>query len=319
MNYLNKPICATAFGNTGYGSCFLEPDKFIGAIQVTADFAIRQEDVADLMEFLQGKIHAAIGSRVFPYPKFINVTDNTEDITISTTDYGDKIYVKDGFYDWTFRYLAGGVQLHQELSKNQGANKYFLYFDKNNVLYGYTTTVNGEKVLKGIPTDQFRALPWRLNTGAEAALYQLRFITDPIYLNQGNLGFLKADFNLLDIHGLQDVELSLVDLAGSVATVLAKTKISDVNMYDAFSTNLTQSAAWTAKDEDGNTITISNIAPVANADGDQGGFAVTFGAGFATADKAYLKWVAPSTLRNAPINIEGYETPAALEVEAPGS
>jgi len=319
MNKINAPLCASDYGNSGVGSCFIDIDKLLMAVEVTESFVIREQDVPDLLEFLHSKIHAAIGTRIFPYPKLITLTDNTEDSTINTTEYGVKIFVKDGFYDWTFRYRKGGVQLHQEIAKNAGEGKYFIYFDKDTML-AYNAKVNGQKVLKGIPVDQFLVPPWRLNSGSEAALFNLRFIIDPLYLNRGNLGFLKVDFNPLDLAGLQDVELELANLAANVATVVVKTKIGGENLYNTFKTNLLQTAAWTAVNEDGNTVAIQTIADVPNTGGGEGGFAFTFNLGsFNSADKVYLKMIAPSVLRMAPIEIEGFENREALEIEAPAS
>jgi hypothetical protein len=303
MATLNKPLCATNYGNTGVGECFIDLDKIIGAIQVPPNFQIAQSDVAGLLAFFETKIHAAIGTRVFPYPKLTNITDNTEDITINTTDYGDKIYVKDGFYDWTFRYLNGGVQLHQELAKNSGANKHFLFFDKNSVLIGYKSGV----YLKGIPVDQFRVLPWRPNTGAESALFNMRFIIDPIYLNGGNLGFLKVDFNLLDLVGLQDVELTIIDQAANVATVKVRSKISDVDLYATYKTNLLETTAWRFFKSDGSASSITNVADNAADEAfDVTGNYADWAAEFDGAEMT-IKLAIPSVLKAAPIEMEGFE------------
>jgi hypothetical protein len=303
MATLNKPLCATNYGNTGVGECFVDLDKIIGAIQVPPNFQIAQSDVAGLLAFFETKIHAAIGTRVFPYPKLTNITDNTEDITINTTDYGDKIYVKDGFYDWTFRYLNGGVQLHQELAKNSGANKHFLFFDKNSVLIGYKSGV----YLKGIPVDQFRVLPWRPNTGAESALFNMRFIIDPIYLNGGNLGFLKVDFNLLDLTGLQDVELTIIDQAANVATIKVRSKISDVDLYSTYKTNLLETTAWRLFKSDGSASSITNVADNAADEAfDITGNYADWAAEFDGAEMT-IKLAIPSVLKAAPIEMEGFE------------
>lgn len=304
MATLNKPLCATNYGNTGVGTCFLEPGKFIGSIQVTSDFKIAQSDVPDLLAFLNTKIHAAIGTRIFPGPKLINLTDNTEDSTINTTDYGVKIFVKDGFYDWTFRYKKGGVMLHQELAKNSGENKYFLFFDDNNILYGY----NSGGFLKGIPVDQYLLPPWRLNTGSESALYNQRFIIDPIYLNKGNLGFLQIeDFNLIDLAGLQDVELTVIDVNANVATVKVRSKISDVDMYGTYKTNLLETTAWRLFKSSG---AASSIVAVADNAADEA-FDVTanyvdWAAEFDGAEML-IKLATPSVLKATPILMEGFE------------
>lgn len=308
-NKINKPLCATSYGNTGFGDCFLEPSKIVGAFQVPSNFEITESDLADLQEFLNIKLHAAIGSRIFPYHNFISVTPNTEDVSITTTDYGAKYITRDGFYDWSFRYLKGGVQLHQEIAKNAGSNKYFLFYDDNGVLYGYTT---GGK-LKGIPVDIFYVKPWDLPTGADQANYLLRFIVNPIYLNKGNLGFLKIggnddfNFNLFDILGLQDVILTIIDQTGNVATVQARTKISDVNLYDAYKTNLLQTTAWRAFKSDG---TLSSVTTVADNASDEG-FDVTVNAlnyqqEFDGAEMK-IQLAIPSVLKAPPISMEGYE------------
>lgn len=304
MADLNKPICATEYGNTGLGDCYIELDKIVGAIQVPSNFQISQSDVSGLLDFLETKTYAAIGTRIFPYPKLINITDNSEDITINTTEYGDKIFVKDGFYDWTFRYLKGGVQLHQELAKNQGSGKYFLFFDKNNVLIGYKSG----SVLKGVPVDQFRVLPWRPNTGAESALFNLRFIIDPIYLNQGNLGFLKVtDFNLLDVVGLQEVELTIIDQAANVATVKVTSKIGGVDLYGAYKTNLLQITAWKGFKSDGSASSISSVSD--NVADEAFDVALNAGDVINELDGARMKiqLAAAHILNAAPILISGFD------------
>jgi hypothetical protein len=312
-NKINKPICVTAYGNTGFDDCFLEPGKIAGAIQVTRSFEIAEGDIEGLQAFLETKLHAAIGERIFPYHDFNDVTDNTEEPTINTTGYGAKIYVRDGFYDFTFRFILGGVQAHQEYAKNAGSNKYFLFYDDNGILYGYKS---GGK-LKGIPVDQFIVPNWRLPTGAEGAVYNLRFIINPKYMNKGNLGFLKVeDFNLFDLQGLQDVTLTLINIASNVATVGAVSTISNVELHDAYASNLADPDAWTATDENGDNVAITSVTDNAAADG----WDVTFNsAAFNAADKVYLKLAAPATLTAAPISVTGFDTSQPLTIEAPAS
>src|ERR1044072_938297 len=313
---MNEPVFAIEYGNTGFGDCFLDPKKIAGAIQVTAEFVIGPAQLADLRAFLEEKILADVGQRIFVYHKFVGITDSTEDIQIETTDYGNKIPTRDGDYDLTFRFTEGGVTTFQEMQKNRGAGKYFIFYDQDNNLFGYKT----KEGMRGIPT-LFIAQPWRFATGSTSAQYLLRFIFAPVYINYGNLAYLKAtDFNFFDIKGLQDVTLTLVNLAGNVATVIAKTTVSATNMYLAYNTNLQQTAAWTAKDEDGNDIAVSGVTAVANAQGDQGGFQVTFGTvPFNAADKVFLRWAVPRILSATPILVNGFDVSQPLEIEAPGS
>jgi hypothetical protein len=313
---LNQPVCAVEYGNTGYGECFLDPKKIVGAFQVTADFVIGPAQLADLQGYLEEKVLADIGLRIFPYHKFVGITDNTEDIQIETTDYGNKIPTRDGDYDLTFRFTEGGVTTYQEMQKNRGAGKYFIFYDQDNNLFGYKT----KEGLRGIPT-LFITQPWRFATGSTSAQYLLRFIFAPVYINYGNLAYLKAtDFNFFDIRGLQDVTLELVNLASNVATVIARTTVSAANMYLAYSTNLQETGAWSAKDEEGNDVAITGVTAVANAQGDQGGFAVTFSTvPFNAADKVYLRWAVPRIMSATPILVSGFDVSVPLEIEAPAS
>jgi hypothetical protein len=313
MGQINKPLCATEYGNTGFGDCFLEPSKIVGALQVPSNFEISESDLPDLQVFLETKVHAAIGTRIFPYHNFISVTDNTEDVTINTTDYGSKIFIRDGFYDLSFRYLKGGVQAHQEFAKNEGTGKYFLFYDDNNVLYGYKSGL----VLKGIPCELFKVLPWRFPTGAEAAQYIMRFILNPVYMNKGNLGFVKVtDFNVFDVLGLQDVALELYNLTSNVAKVKATSRVSAVDLYDTYSTNLASVNAWVATNNFGNPVTISTVT----AEPATKSWVITFLAGnFNASDKVYLKLAPAATLKEAPILVEGFDTSQSLTIEGPAS
>lgn len=314
---INNPLCATAFGNTGFGDCYLEPGKFAGAFQVPSGFQIAESDVAGLQAFLQTKIKAAIGTRIFPYHNFISLTDQSEAVNITTTDYGAKYINRDGFYDFTYRYLKGGVQLHQEIAKNAGSNKYFIFYDDNGVLYGYTTG----GVLKGIPVDIFYVEPWKLPTGADQAQYLLRFIINPKYLNKGNLGFLKVTaFNLFDILGLQDVELQLISSAANVSIVKAFSKISKVDLYDAYSTNLATASAWTARDR----TNLANLAiTTVTVNSTYNGWNFTFNSAawnlLAVTNAVLLKGTAASVWDATPILVSGFEAKDELTIEIPGS
>lgn len=307
MATINKPLCATSYGNTGFGDCFLEPSKIVGAIQVPSNFEISESDLDDLQEFFNTRVHAAIGARIFPYHNFISVTDNTEDVSITTTDYGAKYITRDGFYDFTFRYLKGGVQLHQEIGKNAGSNKYFLFYDDNGVLYGYTS---GGK-LKGIPVDIFYVNPWRLPTGADGAQYLLRFIINPIYMNKGNLGFIKVadalNFNLFDIVGLQEVTLTVIDQVNNVATVKVTTKISDVDLYGSHKANLLQTTAWRLFKSDG---TASTVVSVADNPSDEA-FDVTLNPAAVQQEtdgaEMTIQLAIASVLKAPPISMEGFD------------
>lgn len=314
-NKINKPLCATEFGNTGFGDCFLEPAKFAGAIQVPSNFAVTEADVATLQDFLTNKITAAIGTRIIPYHNFISVNDNSEDLSITTTDYGAKYITREGFYDWTYRYLQGGVQLHQNIQKNQGSNKYFLFYDDNGVIYGYKK--NG--TLTGILVDIFHANPWKIATGADVPQYLLRYIINPKYLNGGNLGFIPTGnlgFNMFDILGIQDVTIELVSTASNVSVVKAFTSISNVDLHDVYAAALSRTTAWAAVNNFGNPVQITSVVDNPTA----GGWTITFLSGnWNASDTVSLSLTTAALLAASPISMVGYECVEPLVIEAPAS
>lgn len=313
----NNPLCASSYGNTGYGDCYLNLDKIKGAIQVPLDFSIGLDDLDTLQTFLETKLSAAIGTRIFPYKGFETVTDNTEEPTFNTTDYGYKYKVRDGYYDVTFRYFTGGPMLQNELQKNGGPGKAFLFYDEQNVLFGYKTG----GVLKGIPDTIFEPLPWKFNTGADATQQLLRFIFNPIYLNYGNLGYVKLEpgtFNFRDLSGLQEVELQLFSLASNIAKILVLTKISGVNLEETYATELAATARWQAyKRSDSTTIAITTVVD----DPTNKALTFTFNSGTVSGmdptDAIMLK--GQSALDWDGAGISGFENSVALAIELPGS
>jgi len=319
MALLNQPLCATNFGNTGFGDCILEPGKIVGAFQVPSSFQIAAGDVGTLQTFLQNKTFAAIGTRIFPYHNFVTVTDNTEDVSITTTDYGTKYITRDGDYDLTFRYFAGGVLLHQDIAKNAGSGKYFLFYDDKGNIFGRRSKVGSATVLKGIYVDVFYVDKWKFNTGADAANYSMRFIFGGQQINNGNLAYYSvgSDFSLRDITGVQELELVLDSLVSNVAKIHVYTKISKVDLHPIYGNALSNTGYWKAtKRSDGSSVGITSIAE----DGANKDYTFTFNSatvsGMAPTDAIYLQSSNASVLYAAGIPYEAHE---GLYIELPGS
>lgn len=314
MNF-NQPLCASNYGNTGLGDCYFEPGKIKGAIQVPTNFEIALSDLATLQTFFEAKMSAAIGTRIFHYGGFETITDSTEEPTFNTTDYGYRYKTRDGYYDWTFRYFVGAVMLHQEIQKNAGSGKSFLFYDDNNVLMGYKSG----QTLKGIPGVIFEALPWRPNTGADAAQYLLRYIFDPTYINKGNLGYIKqSNFNFRDLAGLQEVEGQLFSLASNVAKVQLLTKIGGINLEPVFGATLASASLFEARKRSNDaSITITSVADDPTNDAYTFTFDSSTVSGMAATDAILLKGKAASVWAAA--TVEGYEMHEDVVIELPGS
>lgn len=314
MNF-NQPLCASSYGNVGFGDCFLDLQKIRGAIQVPRDFQIGLSDLATLQTFLENKVLGVIGVRIFPYGGFETINDGTEEPTFNTTDYGFKYKVRNGFYDWTFRYFSGGIMLQSEIQKNGGSGKSFLFYDDANVLFGYKSG----SYLKGIPDTIFEPLPWRPNTGAEAAQLLLRFIFDPIYVNYGNFGYIKqSTFNYRDLTGVQEVDLQLLSLSSNIAKIQPLTKVSGINLEETYGAQLASAARWSARkrSNDANIV----ITGVSNSTSDKS-IAITFDSatisGMAATDAVMLRGTSASDWNTA--GISGFEAHEELAIELPGS
>lgn len=107
--------------------------------------------------------------------------------------------------------------------------------------------------------------------------------------------------------GLQDVVLTIIDQAANVATVRVRSKISDVNLYETYKTNLLQTTAWRFFKSDGS---LSSVTSVADNTADEA-FDVTVNAlayeqEFDGAETT-IKLAIPSVLKAAPIEMEGFE------------
>ncbi len=182
------------------------------------------------------RYHAAIGTRIFLFPKLINCTDNTEDSTINTTDYGTKIFiVEDGFYDWTFRYQKGGVQATPGIGKECSVLIITSFSSIRTMFCSGTTLAD---IQRGFPIEQYPILPWRLNTGSEAALYNQRVHNRPYLFEQGNLGFLKVTSTWSTWWASRTWVMAIIDQAANVSTVKVRSKISDVDLYGTYRTSL---------------------------------------------------------------------------------
>lgn len=283
---LNKLICVVSGANTGYGECVLSPSVISGAFIVPRDLALTAEDIAALQVTLTAlAMDASPKERIYPIHNFEEVADGTEDLVIATLGYGGKYPVRDGDYDWTFRYLQGGLCLSKALRKFSGIGKHILFYDVNGLLIGQKV---GD-TLKGIPMNFFYSNPWRPTDGSTAPTFAARFSFKPRYINE-DVGFVQADFNLATIVGLQDVALKDNGSVRPAMKVNAFVGCAKDNLFDLYSEELSDPAAWVA------TIAGEEVAITAVAeDVAISGWTITLD----TADPNYAVAPAPVVIRLA--------------------
>ena len=240
---LNRTICVTEGSNTGFGDCVLNPSYMAGAFLAPTNFVITKENIAGLQAFLMAAASAALQqNRIFPVHYFEQIETNSEDKTIVTLGYGGKAVVKEGDYDWAFQFFQGGLCLHKALRVFNGPGKSVYFYDANGVLYG---TKDGDN-LKPIPLSYFWADPWKPNDGTNATIYMAQFVFKPKYINE-NIGFIKTDFNLEDIKGLQTVAIKeAAQSAFPVLKIKAITGCAGEDLFDTYAAELAVVDAWRA-------------------------------------------------------------------------
>lgn len=298
---LNKLSCFVTGANVGYGDCVLSPGVISGAFLVPKDFALTAEQITDLSATLAAAAMAVEPrERIYPIHYFEEVTDGTEELVITTLGYGGKYPVRDGDYDWTFRFLQGGLCLSKALAKFSGIGKSALFYDVNGILIGQKV---GD-TLKGVPLNFFYSTPWRPTDGSTVPLYSARFSFKPRFINQ-DVGFVQADFNLATIEGLEDIALKDGGSVRPAMKVTATVGCSKDNLFDTFADELAVPGAWVA------TIAGVEVAITAVAvDEAISGWTITLD----IADEAYAAAPAPVVLSLvdpvalAALDVEGYES-----------
>ncbi|RYZ28437.1 MAG: hypothetical protein EOP49_41460, partial [Sphingobacteriales bacterium] len=302
---INAFVCQPAGSNTGIGDCSLEISKIVGFFLVNKNFVLSAANLltdAALLAALQTAASADLkAARIYPVHGLVDIADNSTDPTVQTFGYGPSVVAADGFYDWTFPFVRGGICLLKALQRFNGSDIRVIFYDSNGLLFGWKV---GE-TLKGIPLNQFYANPWKPNTGAAVMVTNVKINFSPRYLNQ-ELGFYKVtDFSIDSIEGLQNVVIKQTGVqAKPVYKVKAFSGCAQVDM-SLYSTELANVARWVATNAGtGAVITITSVV----ADANIGGWTITLD----SADPDYpavgsikLSLAAPSVLTAA--GVAGFE------------
>lgn len=304
MAGLHQINCAATRRNTGYGGCPVDWKLISGAFLFDSPTTLLEYQLADLQNTLQTMSWQDLKTgRCYPVHQFLNPQDNTDDPTIETFSDGQKAFVRDGVYDWTFQITAGGFCLLQALRTHNGnSTVYAFFYDKNKQILGY----NNSGDFSAIPLQVFQALPWKMNTGSNVTKYLLRFIFATNYANEDS-DYTQANFPLTNVVGLQDIKLLVNGFNHSTGLVNVSviTECGGANLFAQYSAQLV-AALWQATNAaTGNIIPITSVSPLAGPNS----FNILLNTGspnYPSNSAIFLQLAAPSVLSAA--GIIGYES-----------
>jgi hypothetical protein len=196
----------------------------------------------------------------------VNINDGTEAPVIQTFNTGAKTVVRNGFYDLTLQWEAGGFCVLYALLKANGQNKpFFIYTDKGLLIGTDAATSSEAQQFKGINPNMIYTHPFKFSDGTKVAEYTIQVNFEPTQINQsiafvdfGNDGGLSY---LSGLSGLQNVTLNqLADPTSTTFTIGAVTACGTVNLHDDFASELAVPGAWVAKNAaTGGTVVISGV------------------------------------------------------------
>ncbi|MFL5807938.1 MAG: hypothetical protein ACJ749_00375 [Flavisolibacter sp.] len=316
MATLNKLSDLSTIGNTGVGGLFFDPKIIVGAFLCPKGFEL---DISSIQANLVAATHNSTKrSRIYPIYDFLSPKDATEDKIMQQFNTGAKKPVREGYNDWSFQFVQGGVDLLQSLRNFNGSLWDFIFVDSLNRLIGITGS--SATKLRAVPSDGgfFWANPWKSNDGTKVTEYMVQFVFNVKYLNS-QLAFAEAGFDVqTTINGLQDVNITAVD-GGTPGTykISAKTKVG-LNLADLYPTILAGGSApakWTAKNAtSGADCTITSIAIGTDTNGDACFVFVmlTSDTDYSGATNIKFDLTSPATLQAA--GVDGYESTGAATV-----
>lgn len=257
---IQKIKCSNNFGNTGVGDCYLVPDHIVGEIIVPSSFALEDDDEKTILEQLQEAAEEDNPrKRIYPIHNFEEVEDNSEDETVNTFGYGGRSITKDGFYDWRFRFVKGGLCLSNQLRRYNKQSVSVILIDANGVLFGQL--VDGK--LKGIPLELFYIPKWKISDGdSDGTGFYVQNVMNPIYLNE-RIGFVDTQslgFIPSEIKGLQTITFKNAGSDTSKIVVEPLAGCGSENLTEIFDDELEDSDLWELIDgSNGSDIDITSV------------------------------------------------------------
>jgi hypothetical protein len=234
MATLNKLTDSSTIGNTGVGGLFFDPKIIIGAFLCPKNYEL---DISSVQaNLIAATHHVSKKLRMYPIYDLLTPKDSTEQKVVQNFNTGAKKVVREGYNDWMFQYVQGGLTLLQELRKFNGSLYDFIFLDDKGRLIGIAGSTATK--LRAVPCDggYFWADPWKSNDGSKVAEFNIQFVFKTIYLTD-QIAFVEAGFDVpTTIYGLQDVVLTAIT-GGTAGTykVTAKTPVG-INLAELYPT-----------------------------------------------------------------------------------
>lgn len=184
MGVLNALSCLGSAKNTGVQQCFCDPKFMQGAILVPKGTTLTTSTLSAFQTALTALLYNTSKSgRGYPIYDFEAPKDATEQKTVQTQPTGQKHVVKEGYNDWSFAFVAGGLSLLQNLRSFNGSNWDFFFVDNNPQGQTIFGIAGAGGTLQAIPSNGgfFWAEPWKMNDGSKITEYMVQFVFNSKY------------------------------------------------------------------------------------------------------------------------------------------
>lgn len=323
---VNQFSCLTAAGNSGVPKCPVEWKQVYGFILTPTNASYDASSLANFQTALTAAMTAASKStRIFPVYNLAVLGDSSEAPVVQTFPTGQRKRVRDGYYDWQFQMLNGGVGLNKRLRQYNAAPT------AHDVLFVATSDGGGDFIIgtasatpgqiQSIPLGDgfFAANPWKGSDGSKVMEFALEFSFNPKWINQYlafvNMGSINTQ-NV--IQGLNDAYLSnqgLTTPSGSFGVYILDENGTD--LASLYSTQFASASLWNAANATtGATIAVSGAPTFVPATSTNPGYFVvaltTTAPPYPASGNVLINLAAPPVLAAA--GIQYYESAGAVSI-----
>lgn len=319
MATLNTLQCVTGAKNTGIGSCFFDPKNIVGAFLCPPNYVIPAAQLATLQaKLIADSENDSKAARIFPVSNFFDFKSNSEGVVEEKYGYGQVETVRDGVYDWQFRFRLGGLNLSNRLRSFNGGSWWYIFIDANGQFMGTATNdLTGAASVGAIPPVNLYTDPFMPNDGKKTSEYWIKFRFLPKYLNEQIAYITDPGFDILSvITGLKDVVLTGAGTATPGTYAITSVAGDDkTNLAALLPVAILQTAAWKAFcTETGATVPITGVTLATSGLAVNIACTVTSPPYPGVGQHISFSLVGPTELAALATPIVGYETFAAVSI-----